>query len=130
MSEPTLTLMASGAYRLLDADSPPTFADLTPRWTAYCRWPLDPPVPVDAYGAAEEGQAYIEEIDVEAPDYASAWKVAEAALARDFEPGGAIAALEERASASTSERPQPALTPVRARRSDPTTRPQSGSSAF
>ena len=89
MIEPTLTLMASGAYRLVDADSPPTFADRMTRWTAYARWSA---LDVDA----ADPDAAIEEIDVDAPDYASAWRVAEAALARDFVPGGAIAAVEER----------------------------------
>lgn len=86
MSEPTLTLMASGAYRLLDADNPPTFANNTTRWTAYAAWPLDGMV----------GSFTIEEIDVEAATFGEARRVAEAALARDFEPGGAIRALEER----------------------------------
>ncbi len=89
MSEPTLTLMASGAYRLVDADDPPSFADRSLRWTAYAVWSE---VDVDA----DDPSATVEEIDVDAADYAAAWRVAEQALARDFVPGGAIKAVEER----------------------------------
>lgn len=70
------------------------------RYTAYVAYPVDQDAPQIPNGrlldAVREGDAYLEEIDVDAATPRHAREVATAALAADYEPGGRIVAVEER----------------------------------
>jgi len=83
----------SGAYTFGDKDS-------DKRWTAYVVFPFDKAalaLDIDGLvGVFEGGDASMEEIDINAPNYHIAMAVASAALERDYEDGGKIVQLDER----------------------------------
>jgi hypothetical protein len=81
--------IVDGVYRYASPDEPATRPLL--RFTAFAKWS---PAGLDV--DADDPSSTIEEIDVDARDYAEAWEIARAALLRDFEPDGAIAVVEER----------------------------------
>lgn len=91
----------SGEY--CDAALSPAATPRVYRYTAYVVYWIDPEAhALNSLGAADvaaalrRGDAFVEEIDVDAATDLHAREIAALALARDYEPGGRIVAVEER----------------------------------